>query len=99
MGAGHLPRATKKRPHPEPVEGRTIDLQPLGAAVIGFVARRLLATVPVLAVVAVFVFLMGLMHGETLTPQLVGDSAWRDFVVERVAALIGAAPQPQGSRS
>jgi AcrR family transcriptional regulator len=35
------------------------------------------------------VFVMGLMHMETLLPQLVGDSEWHDFVQDRVAALIG----------
>jgi AcrR family transcriptional regulator len=39
---------------------------------------------------AVIVFVMGLMHMETLLPQLVGDAEWHDFVQERVAALIGA---------
>jgi AcrR family transcriptional regulator len=35
------------------------------------------------------VVLMGLTHMDTLLPHLVGDQAWRDFVRERMAALIG----------
>jgi len=35
------------------------------------------------------VFIMGLMHMETLVPDLVGNSAWHDFVHNRAAALIG----------
>lgn len=38
---------------------------------------------------ALFVMIMGLLHMETLAPQLVGDAAWRDFIRGRVAALIG----------
>lgn len=37
----------------------------------------------------VMVFIMGLMHMETLLPQLVGDAKWHDFVQDRAAALIG----------
>jgi AcrR family transcriptional regulator len=37
----------------------------------------------------VMVFVMGLMHMETLLPQLVGDAKWYDFVQGRVAALMG----------
>ena len=33
---------------------------------------------------------MGLLHMDTLLPNLIGDQAWRDFVRERVATLIGA---------
>jgi AcrR family transcriptional regulator len=36
------------------------------------------------------VFVMGLLHMDTLLPKLIGDKSWRDFVHERVAALIGA---------
>jgi AcrR family transcriptional regulator len=36
------------------------------------------------------VFVMGLLHMDTLLPDLIGDKAWRDFVHERVATLIGA---------
>jgi len=42
----------------------------------------------------VFVFILGLMHAETLAPQRVGDAAWRDFVQGRVAAMLGAAIPP-----
>lgn len=38
---------------------------------------------------AVMVFVMGLMHMETLLPHLVGDPKWRDFVEKRVDALLG----------
>lgn len=38
----------------------------------------------------VFVFILGLTHAETLAPQLLGDAAWRDFVRDRVAAMLGA---------
>jgi TetR/AcrR family transcriptional repressor of uid operon len=37
------------------------------------------------------VFVMGLLHMDTLLPNLIGDKSWRDFVHERIAALIGAA--------
>jgi AcrR family transcriptional regulator len=37
----------------------------------------------------VMVFIMGMMHMETLLPQKIGDAAWQDFVEARVAALIG----------
>jgi AcrR family transcriptional regulator len=36
------------------------------------------------------VFVMGLLHMDTLLPNLIGDKSWRDFVHERIAALIGA---------
>jgi AcrR family transcriptional regulator len=35
------------------------------------------------------VFVMGLLHMDTLLPGLIGDRSWRDFVHERVATLIG----------
>jgi len=38
---------------------------------------------------AVLVFIMGLMHLETLVPRLVGDIKWRNFVRNRVATLVG----------
>jgi AcrR family transcriptional regulator len=38
---------------------------------------------------AVMVFIMGLMHLETLDPKLVGDRRWEAFVRDHVAALIG----------
>jgi AcrR family transcriptional regulator len=44
---------------------------------------------PTFAAYAFSVFIMGLNHLETLAPQLVGDSEWRAFVSDRVAALIG----------
>ena len=38
---------------------------------------------------AVMVFIMGLMHMETLLPKFVGDPTWRSFVQRRVAVLLG----------
>jgi len=38
------------------------------------------------------IIIMGLTHMDTLLPHLVGDEAWRDFVRDRVAALIGMRP-------
>ncbi len=38
---------------------------------------------------AVMVFIMGLMHMETLLPHLVGDPKWYDFVQCRVGTLMG----------
>ena len=35
------------------------------------------------------VFIMGLMHMETLLPHLVGDRKWHDFVQARVGTLMG----------
>ena len=37
------------------------------------------------------VFVMGLLHMDTLLPNLIGDKSWRDFVHERISTLIGAA--------
>jgi TetR/AcrR family transcriptional repressor of nem operon len=37
----------------------------------------------------VFVMILGLLHLETLAPQLVGDAAWREFIRGRAATLIG----------
>lgn len=45
---------------------------------------------------AVLVFIMGLMHLETLAPRFVGDARWREFVRSRVAALVGAAVMDPG---
>ena len=46
------------------------------------------------------VMIMGLSHMETLEPQLIGDSAWHDFVLERISALLGFLPTAQAkSRS
>jgi LPS O-antigen subunit length determinant protein (WzzB/FepE family) len=38
---------------------------------------------------AVMVFIMALMHMETLLPHLVGDPKWHDFVKSRVGTLMG----------
>lgn len=38
---------------------------------------------------SVMVFIMGLMHMETLLPQQIGDERWQKFVEERVAAMLG----------
>jgi hypothetical protein len=35
------------------------------------------------------IFVMGLLHMDTLLPGLIGDKSWRDFVRDRVGALIG----------
>src|SRR5271155_2149701 len=35
------------------------------------------------------IFVMGLLHMDTLLPNMIGDKLWRDFVRERVATLIG----------
>jgi AcrR family transcriptional regulator len=45
---------------------------------------------PDLAARAVLVFVMGLMHMETLLPDLIGDRKWHGFVAGRAAALMGA---------
>jgi AcrR family transcriptional regulator len=39
---------------------------------------------------AAMVFILGLMHMETLAPQLIGDATWRDFVKGRMEALLDA---------
>ena len=39
---------------------------------------------------AVMVFVMGLMHMETLLPQLVGNEEWADLVASRIALLLSA---------
>jgi AcrR family transcriptional regulator len=44
---------------------------------------------PKLTAVAAMVFILGLMHMETLAPELVGDAAWRAAVRDRFDALIG----------
>jgi len=36
------------------------------------------------------IFVMGLLHMDTLLPGLIGDKSWRNFVYERIAVLIGA---------
>jgi len=43
---------------------------------------------PGLMAAAVMTFIMGLMHMETLTPRLVGDVVWHDFVRDRVASMM-----------
>jgi|ERR1022692_4733451 AcrR family transcriptional regulator len=35
------------------------------------------------------ILVMGLLHMDTLLPNLIGDQSWRDFVRERAATLIG----------
>ena len=37
----------------------------------------------------VMVFIMGLMHMETLLPHQIGDEGWFAFVEQRVAAMLG----------
>jgi TetR/AcrR family transcriptional regulator, transcriptional repressor of aconitase len=39
---------------------------------------------------AVLVFVMGLMHLETLLPGRVDDAAWRTFLEARIGAILGA---------
>ncbi len=39
------------------------------------------------------VMIMGLSHMDTLEPQLIGDSAWHDFVLGRISALLGSHPR------
>lgn len=38
---------------------------------------------------AILVFIMGLMHMETLLPDLIDDPTWHNFVEARVGALLG----------
>jgi hypothetical protein len=54
---------------------------------------------PQLVARVVLVFVMGLMHMETLLPQLIGDAKWHDFVQDRVAALIGALDSETNAQS
>jgi AcrR family transcriptional regulator len=51
------------------------------------------ANSPELLASAVMVFIMGLMHMETLVPQLVGKEEWTDLVASRIALLLGARSQ------
>jgi AcrR family transcriptional regulator len=44
---------------------------------------------PKLLASTVLVFIMGLMHMETLAPQLVDSVPWRELLRDRVAALLG----------
>jgi AcrR family transcriptional regulator len=50
---------------------------------------------PELLASAVMVFIMGLMHMETLVPQLVGNEEWTDLVASRIALLLGARSQSE----
>ena len=50
---------------------------------------------PELLASAVMVFIMGLMHMETLVPQLVGNEKWTDVVASRIALLLGARSQSE----
>jgi AcrR family transcriptional regulator len=43
---------------------------------------------PQLTAAAIMTLIMGLMHAETLTPQLVGDATWRTFVEGMVERLL-----------
>jgi AcrR family transcriptional regulator len=40
------------------------------------------------------VMIMGLSHMDTLEPHLIGDSAWHDFVLERISAVLGFQQRP-----
>ena len=44
---------------------------------------------PTLLASSAMVFVMGLMHMESLLPHLVGDPKWHDFVQNRVATMLG----------
>jgi AcrR family transcriptional regulator len=35
------------------------------------------------------IFIMGLTHMDTLFPRLIGNSSWREFLSDRIGALIG----------
>jgi AcrR family transcriptional regulator len=50
---------------------------------------------PELLASAIMVFIMGLMHMETLVPQLVGNEEWTDLVASRIALLLGARSQSE----
>ena len=53
---------------------------------------------PQLTAAAIMSMIMGLMHAETLTPQLVGEAAWRDFIetcVQRLLAPPASAGAPR----
>ena len=49
---------------------------------------------PELLASVLMVFIMGLMHMETLLPQLVGDPKWHDFVQDRARRLLDVADAP-----
>lgn len=44
---------------------------------------------PEFVATAVMAFIMGLMHLETIAPQLIGDARWRAFVRDRAKAILG----------
>jgi len=50
---------------------------------------------PELLASAIMVFIMGLMHMETLVPQLVGNEEWADLVASRIDLLLGARSQSE----
>lgn len=43
---------------------------------------------PQLAASSIMTLIMGLMHAETLTPQLTGEAAWRDCIAASVERLL-----------
>lgn len=43
---------------------------------------------PYLAASSIMTLIMGLMHAETLTPQLVGEAAWHDCIAASVERLL-----------
>jgi AcrR family transcriptional regulator len=49
---------------------------------------------PGFAACAFCIFIMGLTHMDTLLPDLVGNRAWRAFVRDQTAALIGMRSEP-----
>lgn len=55
---------------------------------------------PQLTAAAIMSLIMGLMHAETLTPQLVGDAVWRDLIEAAVERLLtpAASAEPRRSR-
>jgi AcrR family transcriptional regulator len=67
------------------------------------IARQRAATLepahsPALLASAVMVFIMGLMHMETLVPHLIGSEEWADLVASRIALLLGACSQSEAGR-
>lgn len=85
--------AAAKNPRVRCLLRRYVD-RDAGAMAAGFAAAQAAGEMasgpdPALLAVAVLVFVMGQMHLDTLAPQLVGDAAWRAFVEELVATLLG----------
>jgi AcrR family transcriptional regulator len=85
--------AAAKDPQARDLLRRSVD-RDTGAMATGFAAAQAAGKMapgpdPELLAVAVMVFIMGQMHLGTLAPHLVGDAAWRAFVEERVAVLLG----------